>query len=253
VLDVEDPRKLGRVKVNFPWMDPEHSTDWVRIATLYGGPGKGSFFIPDVGDEVLLAFEHGNPRVPFIVGALWNGKDQPPALAVRERRLQSRNGHRIRMLGRLPPAGATLVEHVEGDREQQHQTLDRLLPFDAGNGVACGMVEHSGVLGNRRAGQRVMAGHLRQRRLQGADRGEVQPRIAPLQLAHILEGVVVGMTARQPSVPNLIAVLGPWSLVVGSEPALGSWLSATVASSCSVFAILKGSIIEIYFLLTTYD
>ncbi len=119
VREVEDPLHLGRVKVHFPWLDPKHLSDWIRIATLYGGPGKGSFFIPDIDDEVLVAFEHGNPRVPFVVGALWNGKDQPPTQPVRERRLQSRNGHKIRMLDSTPQSGnkgALIVEDAHGNR-----------------------------------------------------------------------------------------------------------------------------------------
>jgi uncharacterized protein involved in type VI secretion and phage assembly len=119
VRDVQDPLNLGRVKVHFPWMDPDHLSDWIRIATLYGGSGKGSYFIPDPEDEVLVAFEHGNPRVPFVIGSLWNGKDQPPTEPVRERRLQSRNGHRIRMIDSTPTQGnlgALVVEDAHGNR-----------------------------------------------------------------------------------------------------------------------------------------
>ena len=119
VREVEDPLNLGRVKVHFPWMDDDHLTDWIRIATLYGGAGKGSYFIPDQGDEVLIAFEHGNPRVPIVIGSMWNGKDQPPIDSVRERRLQSLNGHCIRMLDTTPingNKGALVVQDAHGNR-----------------------------------------------------------------------------------------------------------------------------------------
>jgi uncharacterized protein involved in type VI secretion and phage assembly len=100
-------------------MDDDHITDWIRIATMYGGASKGSFFIPDPGDEVLVAFEHGSGRVPIMIGAMWNGNGQPPTEPVRERRLQSRNGHKIRMLDSTPVSGnkgALVVEDAHGNR-----------------------------------------------------------------------------------------------------------------------------------------
>ena len=52
---------------------------WARLATLFGGKDRGSWFVPDVDDEVLVAFEHGDPRRPYVLGGLWNGRDAPPA------------------------------------------------------------------------------------------------------------------------------------------------------------------------------
>ena len=51
---------------------------WARLATMMGGKNRGSFFIPDVDDEVLVAFEDGDPRRPCVLGGLWNGSDAPP-------------------------------------------------------------------------------------------------------------------------------------------------------------------------------
>ena len=81
VSDIVDPTGLGRVKVRLPWaIDPDGSefTAWARLATLMAGADRGTWFIPEQGDEVLVAFEAGNPRRPYVVGALWNGVDQPP-------------------------------------------------------------------------------------------------------------------------------------------------------------------------------
>ncbi len=81
VYDIVDPAELGRVKVRLPWaIDPDEGefTAWARIATLMAGAGQGTWFIPEQGDEVLVAFEAGNPRRPYVVGALWNGVDAPP-------------------------------------------------------------------------------------------------------------------------------------------------------------------------------
>jgi len=79
VTDVEDQQgKEGRVKVQFPWFDDQMETEWCRVRQFYAGNGYGAFFIPEKGDEVLVAFIHGDMRLPVILGGLYNGKDKPP-------------------------------------------------------------------------------------------------------------------------------------------------------------------------------
>jgi uncharacterized protein involved in type VI secretion and phage assembly len=80
VTNIKDEDGQGRVKVRLPWSpDDEKGYDvWARVATLMAGKDRGSWFIPDPKDEVLVAFEGGDPRRPYVVGALWNGKDAPP-------------------------------------------------------------------------------------------------------------------------------------------------------------------------------
>lgn len=80
VSDIDDPDGQGRVKVRLPWLPDDGGgyNVWARLATLMAGPNRGSWFIPDVDDEVLVAFEAGDPRRPYVVGALWNGQDTPP-------------------------------------------------------------------------------------------------------------------------------------------------------------------------------
>ncbi|RKH58494.1 phage baseplate assembly protein V [Corallococcus llansteffanensis] len=81
VVDNQDPERQGRVKVALPWA-PDAGSDryeaWARVATLMAGSGRGTWFIPDQDDEVLVGFEAGDPRRPYVVGGLWNGKDAPP-------------------------------------------------------------------------------------------------------------------------------------------------------------------------------
>lgn len=81
VTDIKDPDGQGRVKIQLPW-SPDSSGSgyevWARLATFMAGNNRGSWFIPDVDDEVLLAFEGGDPNRPYVVGALWNGSDSPP-------------------------------------------------------------------------------------------------------------------------------------------------------------------------------
>lgn len=75
-----DKKKQGRVRVELPW-SPDGQTEkyetWARVATLMAGKGRGTWFIPDEKDEVLIAFEGGDPRKPVVLGSLWNGKDNP--------------------------------------------------------------------------------------------------------------------------------------------------------------------------------
>jgi uncharacterized protein involved in type VI secretion and phage assembly len=79
VTNAKDPDKLGRVKVKFPWMGtPEIESDWVRLSSPMAGAQRGFMALPEVNDEVLVAFEQGNPDFPFVVGGLWNNTDKPP-------------------------------------------------------------------------------------------------------------------------------------------------------------------------------
>ncbi len=78
VVDNRDPRQLGRVRVALP-VDSEHdASTWAPVASQGAGPSCGWFFVPEVGDEVAVAFEHGDVDRPLVVGALWNGRDLPP-------------------------------------------------------------------------------------------------------------------------------------------------------------------------------
>ena len=81
VMDIKDPDGQGRVKISLPW-SPDGSSAryeaWARLATLMGGNNRGSWFIPDVNDEVLVSFAAGDPRWPFVLGSLWNGTDKSP-------------------------------------------------------------------------------------------------------------------------------------------------------------------------------
>jgi uncharacterized protein involved in type VI secretion and phage assembly len=74
----DDKEKRGRVKLKYPWAEELGDSGWVRVATIGAGPGYGFYFVPEVGDEVLVAFMDGDIERPVIIGSLWNGKDKPP-------------------------------------------------------------------------------------------------------------------------------------------------------------------------------
>ncbi|GIU75324.1 MAG: hypothetical protein KatS3mg004_2411 [Bryobacteraceae bacterium] len=77
VLDNVDPKDAARIRVQFPWEDNNES-HWAPVVTPHAGAGRGIYFIPEIGDEVLVAFEQGDPNRPIVLGSLWNGNDQPP-------------------------------------------------------------------------------------------------------------------------------------------------------------------------------
>jgi uncharacterized protein involved in type VI secretion and phage assembly len=101
VTNNDDPKGLGRVKLKFPWLSETHESSWARVATLMTGNDSGSYFLPDVKAEVLVAFDHGDLRFPYVLGSLWNGIDKPPVQNTdgknNLRVLKSRSGHLIRL------------------------------------------------------------------------------------------------------------------------------------------------------------
>jgi uncharacterized protein involved in type VI secretion and phage assembly len=78
VTNNQDPDGLGRVRVRFPWLSSEDESWWARIAAPAAGAETGVYFLPDVDDEVLVVFEHGDVRFPYVLGCLWNGNAKPP-------------------------------------------------------------------------------------------------------------------------------------------------------------------------------
>lgn len=99
VTNNKDKDGLGRVKVKFPWLSQDEESYWARVLTPMAGNDRGIYFLPEVDDEVLVAFDQGNMSVPYILGALWNGKDKPPTKnddgKNNQRMIKSRSGHQI--------------------------------------------------------------------------------------------------------------------------------------------------------------
>jgi hypothetical protein len=77
VINMIDPMFLGRIQVQLPFIDFLDLSPWARVAVPMSGPLCGVAFLPQIGDEVLVAFEHGDVNVPYIIGSLWNGFAPP--------------------------------------------------------------------------------------------------------------------------------------------------------------------------------
>jgi uncharacterized protein involved in type VI secretion and phage assembly len=101
VTNNQDADGFGRVKVKFPWLSDADESTWARVAAPMAGKQRGIYFLPEVDDEVLVVFEHGDVRSPYVLGALWNGQDAPPITnddgKNNVRMIQSRSGHVVKL------------------------------------------------------------------------------------------------------------------------------------------------------------
>lgn len=130
VTNIDDPEKLGRIKVKFPHRNGDRATDWVYMVTPMAGSSRGMLLLPEVNDEVLLAFNHGNIDEPYVIGALWNGKDKPPEAApvengkVKIRKFKTTRGHEVTFTDKAnedklevkTPAGNTVIMEDQGKK-----------------------------------------------------------------------------------------------------------------------------------------
>ncbi len=96
VKDLNDPDGQGRIELQFPWLSDSLRSSWAPVASALAGKDRGAFFMPEIDDEVLVAFEHGDINHPFIVGFLWNGVDTPPETNNQNRIIKTPGGHQLR-------------------------------------------------------------------------------------------------------------------------------------------------------------
>jgi uncharacterized protein involved in type VI secretion and phage assembly len=95
----QDPEGLGRVKVEFPWRENPDESYWARLAVPMAGKDRGTWFLPEVGDEVLVICDAEKIEHPYVLGSLWNGKESPPETNSDGnndiRKIRSRSGHEL--------------------------------------------------------------------------------------------------------------------------------------------------------------
>ena len=126
----EDPEHECRVTLRFPFFDGATAeSDWCRVAQPYAGNGYGAVFVPEEGDEVLVAFVHGDMRFPIVLGGLYNGVDKPPTdrTASKDQKLiKTKHGHQV------------LIDDSQGQEAIRITTADghELILDDAGHTVA---------------------------------------------------------------------------------------------------------------------
>ena len=119
VEDTDDPLGQGRVRVRFPHLGSQSLSNWAPIASIFAGNDRGAWFIPEVGDEAVVAFDRGDPSWPIVLGFLWNGVDAAPSTSTKERMIRSVNGHTIRLLDSTPTdggnRGGVAIEDASGN------------------------------------------------------------------------------------------------------------------------------------------
>jgi len=139
VTNNDDPQKLGRVKLKFPWLSDSYESDWARMAQMGAGPDSGAVFLPEVNDEVLVAFEFGDVRRPIVVGNLYNGQDKPRLGdglldngKVKRRGFVSRRGHRLGFFDDSGKSGIALITSDGNIRISLNETKKEVHVFCQG-------------------------------------------------------------------------------------------------------------------------
>ena len=196
VSNLDDPDKLGRMKVTFPWLgDKAESPLGPRRRCRAPATSAGCVVLPEVGDEVLVAFDHGDPRLPYVIGGLYNGKDKLPgrtrSTAARSSSgcIVSRNGHRVELDDKddvitiatgdgkhrivLDQKGSKIVLETTGDVEV---TSKAKLTVNAADGLKLESTRRVRAQGQRRDDRRRRRGVQRQGRRRPRSRAAARPR-----------------------------------------------------------------------------
>jgi len=139
----KDDSGQGRVRVSYPWHSQPQDSYWARVAMPMGGKDRGVYFIPEVGDEVLVAFERGDVRFPYVLGSLWNGKDTSPAKNDDGhndvRMIKTRKGHKLTF-----DDGSKGLVRLELDDGKKLEIDDNGIKLDDGNGNSLEIASQGG-------------------------------------------------------------------------------------------------------------
>jgi uncharacterized protein involved in type VI secretion and phage assembly len=93
VIDIDDPKSLGRVRVIYLALGEDGESDWAPVASISAAPDAGAWFMPEVGDTAVVGFMAGHINQPVVLGFIWTGDGAPPEKTTKERTFKSRNGH----------------------------------------------------------------------------------------------------------------------------------------------------------------
>ena len=138
VTDTEDPNNLGRVRVQFDWqkeLDRDMMTPWLRISQPYTGGQKGVSFIPEVGEEVIIGFEGGNADRPYVIGALFNGVDNPDNAWLpgnnQVKAIRTRNGHTVEIWDQGEGGYIRIYDHGKENYILTYSTDEKLIKLES--------------------------------------------------------------------------------------------------------------------------
>jgi uncharacterized protein involved in type VI secretion and phage assembly len=131
VTNINDPTNSGMVRVRYPGVSSSEETGWARLVAIGGGSSRGAVFVPEVDDEVLVAFEGGDPRQPVVIGGLFSSKASIPENPVAggkvsNRVFKSRLGHTITLLDGTEEAKQAIELQLAGQQHTVHLGKDKL-------------------------------------------------------------------------------------------------------------------------------
>lgn len=150
----QDPENMSRIKVYYPTLTEEHESHWARMVSIGAGNDRGTDWLPEIGDEVIVGFEHGDIHRPLVIGSVWNGVDKPPEHIedsvpnelVRLRTLRSRRGHQMQFIDETLPKKhkqdiseqgiriATLLNGADGEHKIYLNDESRYIDLDTNGG-----------------------------------------------------------------------------------------------------------------------
>lgn len=138
VVDNRDPERLGRVRVQFLWQETlsgRRYTPWLRIAQPHGGDDKGFYFIPEIGEEVMVAFENGNAEKPYVVGTLYHGRQHPgrqwPDGSNNVKAIRTRNGHTVEIHDQGAGGYIRIYDYKKENYILTYSTDERLIKLES--------------------------------------------------------------------------------------------------------------------------
>jgi phage protein D/phage baseplate assembly protein gpV len=131
VTNINDETKSGMVRVRYPGVGSSEETGWARVVAIGGGKNRGAVFVPEVDDEVLVAFEGGDPRQPVVIGGLYSSRAAIPKNPVADgevanRALTSRLGHAITLFDGTENAKQAIELQLAGQEHTVHLGKDKL-------------------------------------------------------------------------------------------------------------------------------
>ena len=143
VMDNNDPKQLGRIRVQFLWQDfmPDMMSPWIRIAQPHGGDDKGFYFIPEIDEEVMVDFENGNAEKPYVVGTLYYGKKDNDAKQRPDEKwptetndikaIRTRNGHTIEIHDEGDDGFIRIYDHKKENYVLTFSTDEKLIKLES--------------------------------------------------------------------------------------------------------------------------
>lgn len=188
VTDNKDPKSFGRVKVKIPIIDDQKEFDWMRVSTLVAGQGKGTLFVPEIGDEVLVAFLMGDIKSPIVIGCLWAEKQLPEGFneANDIKKIKTKHGHEIIFNDNSKEANVT-IKTKKGQKLDMSEKTDEIVLTTADSKHKLTLNEKSGSVEIKSGNTVISLNQKGEVKIEGSNSVSVQGGQVKLQATSNLE------------------------------------------------------------------